>query len=191
MNFFQAENRALRGANADLTEALEQKAKTDGVDESESASGAASVVQVTAKAHREFYQAAADFLFRNNVQTHTNCTYTWDHVTGHIDRMISNIRYQHKIWEEGEALARDHYQEFYRSAENHARTLPHLHTFFHMDEENEDDEPEEVRMLDIQNIAASVLECSPVEIKMHKELDVRSGNCNVFVTDVMFEEQMA
>ena len=50
-----------------------------------------------------------------------------------------------------------------------------------------DDEPEEVRMLDIQNIAASVLECSPVEIKMHKELDVRSGECKVFLTNALLE----
>ena len=44
-----------------------------------------------------------------------------------------------------------------------------------------EDEPEEVRMLDIQNIAASVLDCSPVKIEMHKELDVRSGECKVFL----------
>ena len=50
-----------------------------------------------------------------------------------------------------------------------------------------DDEPEEVRMLDIQNIAASALECSPVQIKMHKELDVRSGECKVLVTVVPLE----
>ena len=45
-----------------------------------------------------------------------------------------------------------------------------------------EDEFEEVRMLQIQNKAAPMLECSPVLIEMHKELDVRSGECKVFLS---------
>ena len=45
-----------------------------------------------------------------------------------------------------------------------------------------EDEPEEVRMLDIQNTAASVFQCSTALIEIRKELDARSGECKVFLS---------
>ena len=45
----------------------------------------------------------------------------------------------------------------------------------------------ELRMLDIQYLAADILKCSTSQITMHKELDVRSGECKVFLTNALLE----
>ena len=42
--------------------------------------------------------------------------------------------------------------------------------------------PEEARMLDIGDSTAAYLGVRPEQIKMHKELDIRSGECKVLVT---------
>ena len=54
-----------------------------------------------------------------------------------------------------------------------------------------DDTPEEVRIVDICNRAAGYLKCRPEQIKMQKELDVRSGECKIFVTVVPLELHVA
>ena len=52
------------------------------------------------------------------------------------------------------------------------------------------DYPEEARMLEMGIDAASSLGVKAEQIKMHKELDVRSGECKVLVTVVSLEEEI-